>query len=113
MAWAILGVAVQGQVGDHEPVALGEPLDDRLPLAMGQQPAVKQREWRTGADLAVGDAGTVVVVVEAKPHRGCLARGHDPHRMEDRRCTPLGECIKLWRDRARRLARRRPVPSGA
>ncbi len=77
-------------------MALGETLDDRLPLTMGQQPRVQQRERWAGADLAVGDAGTVVVVVEAKPHRGCLAGGHDSHRMERQTIHPhLGECMKL------------------
>ena len=90
VARAILGVAVQRQVGDHEPVALGETLDHRLPLAVGQQPGVQQRKRRSGADLAVGDARAVGVVVEAKPHRGCVAHGHDSHRMEDRRHRHMG-----------------------
>jgi hypothetical protein len=59
VAGAILGVAVQRQVGDHNAVALGQRRYDRLPLAMGEQPGVQQRQRRTGADLAVGDARAV------------------------------------------------------
>ena len=68
MARAVLGVAVQRQVGQHEPEAVGELLDQRLPLAVGQQRRVQQRERRAGARLAIGDPGAVVVVVEAELH---------------------------------------------
>jgi len=76
VAGAVLGVAVQREVGYHEPVALGEALGDGLPLAVGEQAGVQQRERRAGADLAIGDARAVGVVVEAKPHGECLAHDH-------------------------------------
>ena len=69
VARAVLGVAVQRQVGQHEPEAVGELLDQRLPLAVREQLRVQQRERRPGARLAVGDARAVVVVVEAELHR--------------------------------------------
>ncbi len=78
MARAVLGVAVQRQVGEHDPVALGEATDDGLPLPVGEQPGVQQRERRAGADLTIGDAGAVGVVVEAKPHSERLPREHPP-----------------------------------
>jgi hypothetical protein len=74
--WTILGITVQRQIGDHHSVALREALDDRLPLAVGEQAGVKQRQRWTGAELAIGDSGAVAVVVKAKPHRGCLAPRH-------------------------------------
>jgi Na+-driven multidrug efflux pump len=66
---AVLGVAVQRQVGQHEAEAIGQLLDQRLELAVGQQRRVQERERRPGARLAVGDARAVVVVVEAELHR--------------------------------------------
>ena len=68
VARAVLGVAVQRQVGQHEPEAVGELLDQRLPLAVREQGRVQQRERRAGARLAIGDPGAVVVVVEAELH---------------------------------------------
>ena len=65
----VLGVAVQRQVGEHHAKAVGEPLDGGLPLLVGEHPRVQQRERRAGAELAVGDAGAVGVVVETQPHR--------------------------------------------
>ncbi len=71
MAPAILGVAVQRQVGEHDAEAVGQLLDRRLPLLVREQGRVQQRERRAGAELAVGHARAVAVVVEAKPH-GCI-----------------------------------------
>ena len=79
VARAVLGVAVQRQVGQHEPEAVAELLDQRLPLAVRQPGGVQQRERRAGARLAVGDPRAVGVVVEAQLHarrdrrvrRGC------------------------------------------
>ena len=68
VARAVLGVAVQRQVGQHEPEAVRELLDERLELAVGQQRRVQQRERRAGARLAIGDARAVGVVVEAELH---------------------------------------------
>ncbi len=70
MARAVLGVAVQRQVGEHHAEAVGELLDRRLPLLVGEQRRVQQRERRAGAELAVGHARAVGVVVEAQPHTG-------------------------------------------
>ncbi len=68
VARPVLGVAVQRQVGEHHAEALGQPPRDRLPLHVGEHRGVQQRERRTGAELAVGDARAVGVVVEAQPH---------------------------------------------
>ena len=68
MARAVLGVAVQRQVRQHEPEAVAELLDERLPLAVREPGGVQQGERRTGARLAVGDPRPVVVVVEAELH---------------------------------------------
>ena len=69
MARAVLRVAVQRQVGQHEPVAVAELLHHRLPLAVREQPRVQQRQRAPRPRLAVGDARAVVVVVEAELHR--------------------------------------------
>jgi hypothetical protein len=61
---------VQRQIGKHQPEAVGELLDQRLPLAVGEQLRVHQRERWARAGLAVGDSRAVVVVVETKPHAG-------------------------------------------
>ena len=78
IARPVLGVAVERQVGEHHAEAVGEPLDGWLPLLVREQPGVQQRERRAGAELAVGDAGAVGVVVEAQPssypHRKDQAR---------------------------------------
>jgi hypothetical protein len=68
MARVILRVAVQRQIRQHDAEALGERLDGRFPLLVRQQPRVQQRERRPGAELAVGDARAVGVVVEAQAH---------------------------------------------
>ena len=68
VARAVLGVAVQRQIGQHDPEALGQRLDDRLPLAVRQSERVQQHERRAGARLSVGDPGAVVVVIEPKSH---------------------------------------------
>jgi hypothetical protein len=65
---AVLGVAVQRQVGEHDPVAVRELVDDGLPLAVREPLGVQERERRPGARLAVGDARAVGVVVEAELH---------------------------------------------
>ncbi len=83
MAPAVLGVAVQRQVREHHAKAVGELLDGRLPLLVRQKGGVEQRERRAGADLAVGDARTVRVVVEAKPH-GCILGAPNRRRRRDR-----------------------------
>ena len=71
VARAVLGVAVQRQVGQHEPEAVAELLDERLPLAVREAGRVQQRERRPGAGLAVGDPRAVGVVVEAQLHVAC------------------------------------------
>ena len=76
MARPVLGVAVQRQVGQHHAEAVGERLDGGLPLLVREQPGVQQRERRAGAQLAVGDAGAVAMMVEAKPHGSAVAEGH-------------------------------------
>ena len=68
VARAVLGVAVQRQVGEDSAVAVGEVLDDRLELAVAEQRRVQEHEARAGARLAVGDARAVGVVVEAQLH---------------------------------------------
>ncbi len=74
MAGAVLGVAVQGEVGEHDAEAVGEGAGDGLPLEVGEPRGVQQRERRAGAELAVGDARAVGVVVETQPRR--CAVGH-------------------------------------
>ena len=59
---------MQRQVGEDQPVAVGEVLDDRLELAVAEQRGVQQHEARPAARLAVGDARAVGVVVEAQLH---------------------------------------------
>ena len=68
VARAILGVAVQRQVGEHDAEAVGELLDGRLELLVGEHRRVQQRERRAGAELPVGHARAVGVVVETQPH---------------------------------------------
>ena len=68
VARAILGVTVEWQVGEHHAEAIGERLDGRLPLLVREQRRMHQRERRPGAQLTVGDAGAVRMVVEAQPH---------------------------------------------
>jgi hypothetical protein len=72
MPRAILGVAVQRQVGQHDPVAVRELVGHRLPLAVREARGVHERERRAGAGFAVGDPGAVGMVVKAKLH-GALA----------------------------------------
>ena len=57
-----------GRSGSTSRKRSDELLDQRLPLAVGQQRRVQQRERRPGARLAVGDPRAVVVVVEAELH---------------------------------------------
>src|SRR5215211_6335760 len=64
----VLGVAVERQVGQHEPEAVAELLHQRLPLAVREAGRVEQRERRPGARLAVGDPRPVGMVVEAELH---------------------------------------------
>ena len=68
VAGMVLGVAVQRQVREHHAEAVGERIDGRFPLLVREQPGVQQRERAPGAELAVGDARAVGVVVEAQPH---------------------------------------------
>ena len=76
-----LGVAVQRQVGQHDAKAVGELLDRRLPLLVREQPRVQQRQRRPGADLAVGHARAVVMVVEAQAHRSIVGAKRGPPTM--------------------------------
>ncbi len=69
VAGTLLGVAVQGQVREHDAEAPGELLDGRLPLLVREQARVQQRQRRAGAELPVGHAGAVGMVIEAQPHR--------------------------------------------
>ena len=68
VARAVLGVAVQRQVGQHDAVAVRELVDHRLPLPVRESHRVHQRERRAGPGLAVGDPAAVGVVVEAQLH---------------------------------------------
>ena len=68
VARAVLGVAVQREVGQDDAEAVGEVLDDRLELAVREHRGVQQHERRPGARLAVGDARAVGVVVQAQLH---------------------------------------------
>ena len=61
---ALLGVAVQRQVGQHDAEAVGELLDNRLELLVREHRRVQQRQRRAGPRLPVCDARTVTVVVE-------------------------------------------------
>ena len=70
VARSILGVAVQRQVREHEPEAVGEVLDERDELAVRERGAVHEAQARPDARLAVGDPRAVAVVVEAQLHRG-------------------------------------------
>jgi hypothetical protein len=72
MPGAVLGIAVQWQIGQHDAVAVAEMLDERLPLQMGEQRGVQQRERRAGAELAVGHTRAVGMMVEAQPHLGIV-----------------------------------------
>ena len=63
VARVVLGVAVQWKVGQYDAEAIGELLDRGLPLLVGQERRVQQRQWRPGAELPVGHAGAVGVVV--------------------------------------------------
>ena len=60
---------MQRQVRQHDAKAVGELPDGRLPLEVREQSRVEQRQRRPGAELAVGHARTVGVVVQAQPHR--------------------------------------------
>ncbi len=95
MARAVLGVAVQRQVGEHDAEAVGEPLDGGLPLLVGEHRGVQQRERRSGAELAVGDAGAVVVVVEAQPHGPIVGALVGAARVADER--PSSACRVRYR----------------
>ena len=70
VARAVLGVPVQREVGQHEAVAVAQLLDQRLPLAVREAGGVDEGEGRAGPRLAVGDARSVGVVVEAELHPG-------------------------------------------
>ena len=65
VARPVLGVAVQrAGPGARRGSGPRAARRRRFPLLVGEQPGVQQRERRPGADLAVGHAGTVGVVVE-------------------------------------------------
>src|SRR5215211_1824102 len=99
MRRAVLGVPVQRQVGQHQPEAVGQLLDQRLPLAVRQPGGVEQRERRPGARLAVGDPRPVVVVVEAELH------GARPI-LESDECNASGHRLTTARSSGRSRARR-------
>ena len=89
MARAVLGVAVQRQVREHEPEAVGRAPRPaaRTRGATGRRSAAARAAARPG--LAVGDPRAVVVVVEAQLHgRGPIvesearAAGRSPHDRE-------------------------------
>ena len=77
VARAVLGVAVQRQVGEDDAEAVDEVLHDGLELAVREERGVQEDEARPGARLAVGDPGAVGRVVEAQPHprRGAATGG--------------------------------------
>mgnify|MGYP000905579350 CR=1 FL=1 len=66
MAGVVLGVAVQRQVGQHEPEAVGEVLDQRLELAMRQAPGVEEAQARAGgaASPLVGGGSKALSVLK-------------------------------------------------
>ena len=68
MARPVLGVAVQRQIWEHDAKALSQRRHDRLELAVGEPQGVEQYEGGASSGLAIGDPGTVMVVIEAQPH---------------------------------------------
>ena len=68
MAGAVLGVAVEGKVREHEPKAVGQLFHHGLELAVAEPGRVQQRDRRARAGLAVGDARAVGMVVEPQFH---------------------------------------------
>ena len=66
---AVLGVAVQRQVRQHDAKAVLEALHERLQCLVGEQLGVPEHEPRARSLLAVGDARAVCVVVQPQPHR--------------------------------------------
>jgi hypothetical protein len=70
VARAVLGVAVQRQVGEDDAEAVDEVLHDGLELAVREERGVQEDEARAGPGLPVGDPGAVGRVVEAEPHPG-------------------------------------------
>jgi hypothetical protein len=68
VARAVLGVPVERQVGEHHAKAVGELLDGRFPLLVGEHRGVQQRERRADTELTVGHARAVGMVVETQPH---------------------------------------------
>jgi hypothetical protein len=65
----LLGVSVQGKIGEHHPEAERQLLGRGLPLLVGEQGRVEQRERRARAQLSIGHPSAVTMVVEAEPHR--------------------------------------------
>jgi hypothetical protein len=63
MAGAVLGITVERKIGKDHTEAVGQLLDGRLPLLVGEQSGVQQGEGGPGAELSVCDTGAVVVVV--------------------------------------------------
>ena len=68
MLRAVLGVAVQRQVGQHDAIAVRERVHDRLELAVREPLRVQQRQRRPGPGLAVRDPRAVGVVIEPQLH---------------------------------------------
>ena len=69
MPRAVLGVAVQRQVGQDQAESMGEVLDDRLELPVREPSAVQQHEAGPDTRLAVRDAGAVGGVEQAEAQR--------------------------------------------
>jgi hypothetical protein len=68
VARAVLRIAVERQVGQDEPEAIGQVLGHRLPLLVAEQHGVQEHEPGAGARLAVRDPRAVAVVEEAQLH---------------------------------------------
>ena len=76
-----LGEAHPKLRGEHELGGVTEhAAEARLPLAVGEQAGVQQRERLTGPDLPVGDSRAIGVVIEAQPSWKGLAAWHTSHR---------------------------------
>ena len=73
VARAVLGIAVQRQIGQHDPEAVGQRSDDRLPFAMRQSQRVQKHQRGAGSRLPIGDPRAVMVVVEAQAHTEIVA----------------------------------------
>ena len=59
---------MQRQVRNDHSHALGQRVDDRLPLAMGEPERVQQDDRRAGPGLAVRHARPVLMMVQSQLH---------------------------------------------